>query len=111
MLKAFTEDPKELLTKFLKSIADGKIKTWRVNDQGYFTRVATVPLGTNRSWFRARAGENALRFNIIRSKGSNVSKQSYASYHARLAETLLAHFDSEIDKVEITALASSGDIV
>mgnify|MGYP000431422721 CR=1 FL=1 len=39
------------------------------------------------------------------------AKSVYAAYHGRFAEMLLSHFDSKIDRIEISSLASSGDMV
>jgi len=63
------------------------------------------PMWKYHAWFRFKAEENQGGvFGIIGSKKYHMTKTLYAIYHSRLADLLLANFDTDIERLEITPL-------
>jgi hypothetical protein len=106
----FTDNPKELLADIRKAVEHSSIETWEYSAKGNFTHSARQ--WKFKAWFRPSLmlGKQ-LKFNILRPKGQNISKEVYAVYHGRFAEMLLAHFDSKIESVRLSALAEKDDVV
>lgn len=104
-----TDSPDSLLKKFKKAIDDGKIKTWKYDNDGDFYHTGSQFSG--QAWFRAKLTIGQLLFNIIKSKDGNISKFVYAYYHGHMIETLLFHFDNEFSTASATARVASGDLV
>jgi hypothetical protein len=102
-----TTTPNALLAALKKAIDDKKITTWTYN-QGYFAH--TPPQWINKAWLKpivdAAVG---LRFGIIHPNNGIVTSESYAVYHGRFIEMMLAHFDSEFTNATSTAMATSYD--
>ncbi|MGA7849747.1 MAG: hypothetical protein WCA13_11630 [Terriglobales bacterium] len=107
----FTANPDDLLRAIEKAIANGDITTWQETSQGSFTHTPASGQWKNQAWFRPSIDEKGIVFNIIRPKGSKVSKEAYAVYHGRFSEMLLAHFDADLSAIRLTALAAEGDLV
>ncbi len=108
-VRAFTDDPEELLSALKKAIADGVIETWRIDSDGDLAPTSQQWAG--RAWMRPKVMEDRLLFNIIASKKEKMSKSLYGVYHGRLIQTLLIHFDSKMRTVSATAFGTSGDII
>lgn len=110
-LTIHTKQPRALVRALLKAIDDGDIDTWETSDRMHITH--SPAQWRCKAWMKLPKviGEDTVRFTIIRPKGKNVSKSVYAVYHGRFAEMLLSHFDSKIDRIEISSLASQGDMV
>jgi len=106
-VRAFTDDPEELLFALKKAISDGVIQTWRVDSDGDLTHASAQWGG--RAWMRPKILEDRLVFNIIASKKEKMSKTVYGVYHGRLIQTLLVHFDNKMKTVSATALSTTGD--
>jgi hypothetical protein len=106
-VRAFTNEPKDLLLAIKKAIADGVITTWRIDADGDLTHTSTQWKG--KAWMRPKVLEDRLLFNIIASKNEEMSKAVYGVYHGRLVQTLLIHFDTKMTTVTATALGTSGD--
>lgn len=106
----FTSTPKNLLNEFDKRISQsepkGKINTW-LKEGDYYTHKADD--WAKKAWFLPRVESGKLVFNIIKSKGSNVSSVVYGYYHGHLTETFLNHFDQLFKHSSSTALPSTGD--
>lgn len=106
-VRAFTENPAELLSGIKKAIYDEKITTWSIDDDGDLTYLSTQWKG--KAWMRPKILEDRLLFNIIASKREKMSKTTYGVYHGRLIQLLLIHFDSKITAASATALGTAGD--
>jgi len=108
-VRAFTTDPEKLLSALKVAIAEGVIETWRIDADGDLTH--TSEQWSRRAWMRPKVLDDRLLFNIIASKNEKMSKTVYGIYHGRLIQTLLVHFDRQIDTVAATALATTGDSI
>lgn len=106
-VRAFTDDPEELLSALKEAIADGIIETWQIDSDGDLTHTSTQ--WGRRAWMRPRVLGDRLLFNIIASKKEKMSKTIYGVYHGRLIQTLLIHFDNKIKTVSATGLGTTGD--
>jgi hypothetical protein len=106
-VRAFTDEPKELLSAIKKAIAEGVIGTWRIDSDGDLTHTSTQWGG--RAWMRPKVLEDRLLFNIVASKKEKMSKTLYGFYHGRLISTLLIYFDNKMKTVSATALGTTGD--
>jgi len=109
MVMVFTQNPTELLFNIRTGINRGEVRTWSVSSKGYFT--SSSDIWRNHAWFKPTTNEKRIVFNIIRPKGRHVSTEVYAVYHGRFSEMLLAHFESQLTVIRLTALAVEGDIV
>lgn len=110
-LTVYTTHPRALVNALLKAIDDGAIDTWETTDRRHITH--SPAQWRCKAWMKLPKdiGEDTVRFTIIRPKGKSISKSVYAVYHGRFAEMLLSHFDTKITRIEISSLASQGDIV
>jgi hypothetical protein len=106
MITFITNSPHQLLSALRNSIRKGEIETWS-EVEGYLTHSAVQ--WNRKAWFLPSIEGNELRFAIIKSKGSNVSREVYAIYHGRFIEMMLAHFDNQYEKAAATALATVAD--
>jgi hypothetical protein len=111
MVRVTSLAPEDLLRGIRAAIEDGTIQTWESTSKGYFTHTASSGQWKNKAWLKPTTDEKGVTFNISRPKDGRVSKEVYAIYHGRFAEMLLAHFDTEIGFVRLTALAGDGDLV
>jgi hypothetical protein len=75
MLTVTTKNPKTLLARIQKEIGDGRIRTWELTERGSFTHTASSGQWRNKAWFKPSIGDGAIQFNILRPKGSKVSKE------------------------------------
>jgi hypothetical protein len=108
-LTVLTKKPKTLLTEIREGIKTGAIDTWNISDEDFTHR---PDQWRSKAWLRPHVTPNEkVKFNIIRPKGSNISREVYAVYHGRFAEMLLAHFDSLIKSIDISSLADTDDLV
>jgi hypothetical protein len=88
----------------------GKITTWMLSDDGNdFTHKADN--WKYAAWFQPAVKNDRLTFNIIKTKGKNVSTVAYSYYHGHLIETFLNHFDTKFSQAIATAMPTSGDLV
>ena len=93
----------DLKQEIQKAIAEKKIDTWLIDDDGDFTH--SPEQWFCKAWMRLVDidEEKILKFGIIGNKQVRMTKSLYAIYHGRFAEMLLSHFDEEIDSIEITS--------
>ena len=110
-LKVSTDNPDQLLIAIRMAIDDGTVDTWEYTTTGSFTHTTASGQWKNKAWLKPSVQRGKLTFNIIRAKGSRVSKTVYAVYHGRFAEMLLTHFDSNLSEISLTALAEETDLV
>ncbi len=110
-LTAHTKTPKKLLREIRNAIDVGTIVRWQSTNNS-FTYTGPPDWLKRKAWFKPTVLEReAIKFNIIRPEGKNVTKDIYAIYHGRFVTMLLSHFDSLIDSISLTALADDDDVV
>ena len=90
-------------------MARGGIDTWSVDSDGDFTH--TPPQWKHKAWLRPRIEGDKLILKILTPKGKQLGSMTYAVYHGRFIEMLLAHFDKRFVDASATALPDLGDIV
>ena|ERR1043166_9068483 len=105
----YTTDPAELLKAIKEEMAKKVVETWSVDTDGEFTH--TPPQWKNEAWLRPSIESDRLVFNILTPKGKTLNRATYAVYHGRFIEMLLAHFDLKFSEAKATALPESGDIL
>jgi hypothetical protein len=108
-VRAFTDQAQALLSAIKRGVAEGRITTWKVDNDGDLTLVDDN--FANKAWMRPKVLEDRLLFNIIGRKSENISTRIYAVYHARLVQMLLTHFDTKLTTATATALPTSQDQV
>jgi hypothetical protein len=111
MIRVTTTNGNSLVNGIYNAIRSGSVVTWKANADGYITHSAASGQWENKAWFKPRIVEGGVIFNIFRPQGMSISKEVYAIYHGRCAEMLLAHFDTWLSAIMITALAGEGDVV
>jgi hypothetical protein len=104
-----TSDPSGLLSAFKKAINERRVVTWAYDKDGDFTH--TTEQWKNKAWFSPRISIGQLKFVIIPPQNQNISREVYAIYHGRFAESMLAHFDDRFSSSIATAMPDSGDLV
>lgn len=98
-----TNNPQRIKDDFERLVGEKRILTWVVDADGDFT----IPKEQwyLHAWMRpAIINDNHLAFRFISSTRYPVTRGLYGIYHGRLAATLLAHFDTEMDDLQITPL-------
>lgn len=103
-----TTKSKELLDKIKKAIDDGKIATWKYDEEGDFYH--SPDQWEHSGWLRPFHADTYLIFGIITPKNEIMSKLSYAVYHGRFIEMLLNHFDGESDWIYASTQKTKYDI-
>src|SRR6266702_6415566 len=104
-----SSNPAELLKAIKEKIAQKHIDTWSVDSDGDFTH--TPPQWKDEAWLRPRIEGDELILKILTPKGKQLGSVTYAVYHGRFIEMLLAHFDKKFTDAKTTALPDLGDIV
>ena len=96
------------LIKRLKELIDQNgIQTWEYDSMGDYTM--TPPQWHKQAWMRPQEeSEMIVKFGIIQRRDVKLSKEVYAVYHGRFAEMLLAHFDTNIERLEISPMLVKG---
>lgn len=102
-----TSTPSGLLAAFKKAIDKGHIDTWSYDSDGDFTH--TPPQWNKRAWLRPNVQGSQLAFSIIKPSNSTLSREVYAVYHGRFAESMIAHCHVWFDESNSTASPVSGD--
>lgn len=105
-----TTTPKKLLSTFKKAIDDGHVVTWSYDSDGDFSH---TPEQWNRTaWLVPKIVEQEeLVLNIIKPQGLVISRESYAVYHGRVIESMLAYCDELFELARATAMPEDGDKV
>lgn len=104
-----TDNPSALLASFKKKIDDKKVVTWSYDKDGDFTH--TTDQWRNTAWLRPRIQLRQLAFFILPPKDKPISVETYAIYHGRFVESMLAHCDSLFSEGNATAQAAGEDKV
>ncbi len=92
-----------------ESIESGEIETWTVDKDGDYTHKPVQ--WRNKAWISVSdvIPRETVIFGIISRRFVKMTKDIYAVYHGRFSEMLLAHFDTLIEKIEISALPTEHD--
>lgn len=103
-----TNNPQEIADDFKRLVMEHRILTWTIDDEGDYTIPKDQWYG--HAWMRPIIydGTNRLIFGFISSTRYPVTKGLYGIYHGRLATTLLAHFDNDMDDLSITPFMVNG---
>jgi len=99
-------DPARLLAAIRFAINEGKIDTWRYDQDGDFTH--TPAQWVNLAWFKPNIEFGQITFGIIGNKNIQMTKVVYGVYHGRFTEMLLSHFDGEFQAAKSTAQQQVG---
>jgi hypothetical protein len=102
-------DPSALLEAIRSSIRSGKVVTWSVDSDGDFTH--SPQQWRLKAWFRPKIADGKIVFRILTPQKTAMNKETYAVYHGRFIEMLLAHFDTEFQRAVSTALPEEGDLI
>lgn len=105
----YATDPPALLRAIRAAISNGTVETWSVDSDGDFTHSPTQ--WRLKAWLRPKVLEDRIVFNIFPPQKSILGRETYAVYHGRFVEMLLAHFDLQFKNVVSTALPTDGDRV
>lgn len=106
---AFCSDPSNLIRQLKRAIIEGHVVTWSVDQDGDLTH--STGQWKNHAWMRPRLGVDKVIFNILPPRTQPISRETYAIYHGRLIEMLLAHFDRLISSVAATSMPTFEDRV
>jgi hypothetical protein len=104
-----TKDPAGLLASIKAEMGKGSVVTWSVDTDGDFTHTPTQWAYT--AWLRPSIQPDRLVFVVLTPQGKKLGVETYAIYHGRFIEMLLAHFDSKFTQAQATAMPEQGDIV
>lgn len=102
-------EPEGLLQAIRSAARGGELETWSMDADGDFTH--SRPQWRLKAWFRPRVSEGMIVFNILAPREAVMSRATYAVYHGRFIEMLLAHFDTRFRRAVATALPVGGDRV
>lgn len=108
MLRIQTNNPHQLIERINHAISEGKNSSWGVDKDGdYFI---TITEWKGKAWMRPKFSDTEpqiLRFGILEPKSEKLTKATYAIFHCRFAEMLLALFDTSIDSLDISPMLDS----
>lgn len=99
-----TDDPDLLLDKIYEAIDNKKADKWVSTSDGRLTYGAL--LWKNEAFFTPQiwVEEQQLRFGLLKRKDrKHISSKLYATFHSKLVELLLSHFDQYFQQVYATA--------
>ena len=97
---------KELWDSIREQIKNGVIDTWEIDADKDLTHTPYPWAGE--AWLRFYSNENEIIFGIIARRDKKMSKQIYGVYHSKFAETLLIHFDTQINEIKISSMPEIG---
>ena len=102
-------NPQAVLLAIRTAIGAGKVVTWSLDSDGDFTH--SPEQWRFKAWFRPNVLQDRIVFRILTPKNTDMNKETYAVFHGRLIEMLLAHFDTQFQRAIATALPAEGDQV
>ena len=98
-----TRNPHQLVDRIKQYINSQIIRTWEYDRDGDFT--AAPAQWKYKAWMRPLYPDDGnLVFGIISSKNFRMTKELYGVYHGRFVATLLSHFDTDMDDLEVTPM-------
>lgn len=102
-----TNNPCDIIRRFRELVNNNQIQTWQVDSDGDYT--IALDQWRNKAWMRPSVNDNGqLIYHFVSSTKHPITRALYGIFHGRLAATLLAHFDTDMDKLEITPLLAHG---
>jgi hypothetical protein len=104
-----TNTPNKLLVDLKKAIDDGRIATWSYDKDGDFTH--KTDQWKNKAWLRPEIRTDRLAFFILKPQNTSLTSETYAIYHGRFMESMLAHFDNLFSNGIASALPTDKDRV
>jgi hypothetical protein len=104
-----TTDSAALLHKFKKAIDEKRVLTWTYDKDGDFTH--NTDQWRNWAWLRPKHTTTGLTMIILCPQNRPISTETYAIYHGRFIESMLAHCDTSFTNAIATAVPSSGDVI
>ena len=108
-VRVATSQPQVLLAATKRAIDQGHVEPWKYDKDGDFTHTPTQ--WANKCWLRPHVSSGILTYTTLPPRGVALSKETYAVYHGRFIEMLLAHFDSQFSDAEATAVGTTQDVV
>jgi hypothetical protein len=102
-------EPRALLSAIRSAVRSGEVAAWSEDEEGDFNH--TPELWARKAWFRAKVSDGRIVFNILTPHKLFMKKITYALYHGRFIEMLLAYFGTQFQRVVATALPEEGDDV
>ncbi len=105
-----TDHPDLLLDKIYEAIDNKKADKWNRTSDGRLTYGAL--LWRNEAFFKPQiwVDENELRFGLLKRKDrKHITTKLYTTFHAKLIEMLLSHFDSDFRRITATAAKTEPD--
>jgi len=96
MVTIQSTDPNTLLRVIKQGIDDGKIDTWKYDEDGDFTH--SVPQWKNQAWLRPTVQGGALELSLLGRTNTPTTDAVYGIYHGRFIEMVLTHFSSQITR-------------
>ncbi|MBV8364664.1 MAG: hypothetical protein JO193_08885 [Candidatus Eremiobacteraeota bacterium] len=98
-----------MLNLLIEGVKSRRIQTWIYLESGYFTH---EPMQwRNLAFLQPSTLGNNLCINIVKPQNSLVSAETYAVYHGRFIEMLVAHFPKEFTNATASARPSWTDLV
>lgn len=101
-----TQNPNQLINSLNEAIISRTILTWTVDYSGDYT--ISRDQWKYLAWMRHYIDGNHLIFGIIQSRRYLMTRELYGVYHGRFVATLLSHFDTDINSINITPLLMQG---
>lgn len=102
-----SSNPQKLINDIKDTIEQLGIETWSVDKDGDYTH--TAEQWKNHAWIHPIVETERVVFAIWGRVNENLTVVDYAIYHGRFVEMLLAHFDHQCDRIEVTSLATKYD--
>ena len=106
-----TDHPDLLLDKIYEAIENKKADKWVASKDGFLTYGSL--LWKNEAFFKPQiwVDEKQLRFGLIKRKDRRyISSKLYTTFHTKLVELLLSHFDKDFRNVMATATRTDPDL-
>lgn len=103
-------NPSGLLADIKQAIDDRRVQTWSYDRDGDFTH--TAEQWVREAWLRPIINENHLKMIIVPPRDTHITSTTYAVYHGRFVEMVLAHFDGILaGQVTVSIDPEGGDEV
>ncbi|ULB34066.1 MULTISPECIES: hypothetical protein [Proteiniphilum] len=105
-----TDNPHLLLDKIYEAIDSRKADKWILTTDGRLTYGSL--LWKNEAFFKPEiwVDDNELRFGLHKRKDRrHISSKLYTTFHAKMTELLLAHFDRDFRSVTASAARTEPD--
>jgi len=106
----YTDNPDLLLDKIYEAIDSRKADKWARTEDGRLT-YGTL-LWRNEAFFKPQiwVDENQLRFGLLKRKDrKHITSKLYTTFHVKLTEMLLTHFDDDFRTITATAAKTEPD--